>query len=162
VRSLRCCDHRDVAALERQNHWPRLHPRTLLNHDELAARELLLWFAQQPRELKREHVGIAGALVQGLVAICRNHSRVRQRARLACEPILREEHRELRRKQKALAHDLGPAICRRREAAIESLAQLLQERRQLARLQQVTRHGAAICRRTPDPSRGAVLLPSVG
>ena len=60
-------EHHGVTLAQRHDLGPRLHARTLLGHDELAAGEVAPRLGQQDRQLQRKHVLAVEVLMQAVV-----------------------------------------------------------------------------------------------
>src|SRR5688572_11345272 len=62
-------EHDAVSLPKRHHHRPRLHPRSLLRHDEFAAREVFLGLRQQNGELDGKHMLAVQVLMQAVVIV---------------------------------------------------------------------------------------------
>src|SRR6185437_14555753 len=116
-------EHDHIALLERNDVWPRLHPRALLGHHELPTLEVRSARGQQDRGLERKHMLAVEILVQAVVVA----TAVLQQQ--GCRPALTgivaslEELRMAPRKARVDAHRLVPAVRDRHEVRIKRRAQ---------------------------------------
>src|SRR5688572_1962287 len=116
-------DH-SVTLAQRDDLDSRLHARTLLGQNELAAREVLPWLREKERDLEREDVVTVEVLVQAVEVILAVLKQERRRTSLSCRVAAREELRMLRRISHIDPHRLVPPIGDRREARIDRGAEI--------------------------------------
>ena len=117
-------------ARERYHLGARLHARSLLGEDELAAVEIPSRLGQERRDLQREDVLSVQILMQAVVIVRSVLQQERRRQGLSGAMAALEEGGVLGGKAHLEAEPLVPAVGDRREMRVERGAQLLHQRRQ--------------------------------
>ncbi len=124
------CEHHRVAAPERHDRSPALHPGPLLGQDELTSDEIVAGLGQQHRYLERKDVFPVEVLMEAVKVARPVAKQERRGAGLAGCVATAQEVDMIHRKPHSEPHSIIPTVGDRGEPDVKSGAQRRQEVRQ--------------------------------